>query len=158
MRWWNVLDALEAHLKADPFAALVVHADGTPSIGIGIPGVPEAPCVWISRGKNGERDLVLSQDPEPLPGTLSFQVEIWQKVPDAANEAEILRAGALALSELEDAFLAALRRFFSPHRSTFVDLGGYYAATIQQVSPLADDSGGRQVGSLFSIVLNNRRP
>lgn len=156
MRWFTILSALETFLKADAFAAVVAHADGTPSIGIGIPGAPEAPCVWLARGKDGERALTLAQEPEPFPGQYTFTAEVWAVVPDAPTEAAILLAGYQALSTLEDAFLAALRRFFSPKRETSSILGGVYAARIQQVAPLADDSGGRQMGSLFTIVLNGR--
>lgn len=156
MRWFTILSALEAFLKADPFGSIVAHEDGTPSIGIGIPGAPEAPCAWIARGKDGELGLTLSQEPEPIPGRYTFTVELWAVVPDALTESEQLRAGYAALSALEDAFLEALRRFFSPKRETSSILGGIFAARIPQVTPLADDSGGRQMGSLFTIELNGR--
>jgi hypothetical protein len=156
MRWLTVLLALEDFLKADSFAAVVAHVDGTPSIGIGTPGAAEAPCVWLARGNDGERSITLSQEPEGFPGQYTFTAEVWAVVPDGATESIQLRSGYQALSDLEDAFLAALRRFFSPKRETSSILGGTYAARITQVIPLADDSGGRQMGSLFTVVLNGR--
>ncbi len=154
MRWFTVLLALESFLKADTFGALVAHEDGTPSIGIGTPGAAEAPCAWLARGNDGEREIVLSEMPEGVPGKLTFTVEVWAVVPDGATESAQLLGGYQSLSDMEDAFLAALRRFFSPARETSSILGGIYAARISQVIPLADDSGGRQMGSLFTVVLN----
>lgn len=158
MRWLNVLIALRDWTATDPeFLPFIIGENAKPGVGIGFPGAARGPCVWYTRHPQGERSIPLNT-PECLPGALLINAELWApvgSVPDMTEEAKFLAAHT-SLSEFEDAWLACMRRFFSPSRKLSDILGGYYAATISQAIPLAGGSIVGQMGSLYTIALNEK--
>jgi hypothetical protein len=160
--WMNTLEALRAWCVADSALATLTEqtdAFGTaPRIGVGIPAAAEAPCIWLARGKDGERDIdLLRLMPPGIPGQLTLTAEVWALVPHADRIEDQEAAGSAALAQLEDALVLALRGFFDPARNISGVLGAPYRASIVSIIPLADDSKRPQVGSLFTIVLNERK-
>lgn len=158
----KTLTALQAWCVADTTLATLTEqtdAFGTaPRIGVGIPAVAAAPCIWFARGKDGERGIdLLRLMPPGIPGQLTVTAEVWAPIPHADRIEDQDAAGSAALAEMEDALISALRGFFAPTRNTSNDLGAPYHASISSIIPLADDSKRPQVGSLFTIVLNERQ-
>lgn len=157
MRWLSLLVALREWTESDPlFAPLITHADGKVMTGIGFPGAAKAPCVWYTRGPQGEKNLALNVLPECLPGALLVNAELWAKIPvvtTMTEEAKLL-AAYQALSDFEDAWFASVRRFFAPTRALSGILGGYYSASISTAVPLASEAPGGQFGSLYTIAMN----
>ncbi len=156
MRWYNALTALRDWTASDPAFAPLITSEGKVQAGIGFPGAAKAPCVWYTRGRQGERDLPLNVLPECLPGALVLNAELWAKIPPVVNMTEDakLLAAYQALSEFEDAWLECMRRFFAPTRNVSAILGGYYSASISQAIPLASESALAQIGSSYTIALN----
>lgn len=160
--WQTTLEALRAWCVADSALATLTEqtdAFGTaPRIGVGIPAAAEAPCIWFARGKDGERDIdLLRLMPPGIPGQLTVTAEVWASVPHADKIEDQDAAGSAALAMMEDALISALRGFFDPSRAISSVLGAPYRASIASIIPLADDSKHPQVGSLFTIVLNERQ-
>lgn len=161
MIWRTFSVTLRAWLLADSqFAPLVMQSDANgpfSAIGLGVPPVAEAPCVWIARGRDGERNIALTDHSPQLPGQFTLTVELWAVMPHGDTTGEELDLAQAALAVLEDAFVASLKRFFAPDRNVSSVLGGAYRAIISQAIPLADNSNRPQVGSLFTIVINKDR-
>jgi hypothetical protein len=158
MHWYQTLIALRDWFRLDATLATLTaqtEVSGTVAqIHVGVPPVAAAPCIWLARGRNGESGVKISDDGAALANEMEFTIELWRKVPNAANITAGLAAAYQEVSTLEEAVVASLKGFFAGTRKHSTALGARYACEIIRAIPLASDSGTAAVGSLLTIGLN----